>query len=74
MSVAPSTSSFRPRHCSGDMYAGVPKMTPVRVFAPSLPAQSGRNFAIPKSSTFTRSPPGDIGSDTRNRFSGLRSR
>ena len=61
MSVAPSTSSFKPRHCSGDMYAGVPKMTPVRVFAPSLPAQSGRNFAIPKSSTFTRSPPGTSG-------------
>ena len=29
---------------------------------------------MPKSSTFTRSPPGDIGSGTRNRFSGLRSR
>ena len=73
-SVEPSTSSLRPRHCSGDMYAGVPKMTPVRVFGPSLPPQSGRSFAIPKSSTLTRSPPGDIGSGTRNRFSGLRSR
>ena len=49
-------------------------MTPVRVFGPSLPPQSGRSFAIPKSSTLTRSPPGDIGSGTRNRFSGLRSR
>ena len=56
------------------MYAGVPKMTPVRVFGPSLPPQSGRSFAMPKSSTLTRSPPGDIGSGTRNRFSGLRSR
>ena len=29
---------------------------------------------MPKSSTLTRSPPGDIGSGTRNRFSGFRSR
>ena len=43
-----------PRHCSGDMYAGVPTVRSTWVSRGSAPAP--RRIAMPKSSTFTRPP------------------
>ena len=43
----------RPRACSGDMYAGVPRMAPCRVNSESSPALRAR----PKSRIFTRPVP-----------------
>ena len=43
-----------PRHCSGDMYAGVPTVRSTCVSRGSAPAP--RRIAMPKSSTFTRPP------------------
>jgi hypothetical protein len=63
--------SGAPRHCSGDMYAGVPMIAPAWVRAE---ASVVRSLAIPKSRIFTRSPPMTSASGTRNTFSGLRSR
>src|SRR5258708_4001515 len=43
-----------PRHCSGDIYAGVPTVRSTWVSRGSAPAP--RRIAMPKSSTFTRPP------------------
>ena len=56
-------------HCSGAMYSGVPMMTPDSV-RPA--ARAPRSFAIPKSTSFTKSRcPWRC---TRKTFSGFRSR
>ena len=44
----------RPSHCSGDMYAGVPITMPVRVRCEPI-ALPPVSFAMPKSSSFTKS-------------------
>ena len=71
-------SSRRPSACSGDMYAGVPRMAPVRVWGtassvgcdsrPSVELAPAATLARPKSSSFTR-PVDEIIT-----FEGLRSR
>jgi len=73
MSERKSTSALS-LHCSGDMYAWLPMISPacVRMVPPVPP---GRFISrSPKSRIFTRSPPGAAASGTRNRFSGFRSR
>ena len=70
---ARSSIELASRACSGDMYAGVPSMLPVRVLCMSPPLLD-TSFAIPKSriliTTGVRAEP----SVARNRLSGLRSR
>ncbi len=61
------------------MYAGVPMSDPMRVTAETSPGVAPRvsprsSFAIPKSSTLTRSPSARDASFTTMMFSGLRSR
>ena len=53
MSVPSPT--FTPRHCSGDMYAGVPMTMPVCVRCPS--SASPTSLAMPKSSSFAYASP-----------------
>ncbi len=61
-----------PVNCSGDMYGGVPSTMPWRVsFALAVSSLSSR-FAMPKSSTFTKSPFWPFCVSTM--FSGFRSR
>ena len=67
VSLRASTSSHRPRACSGGMYAAVPISAPMTV-APSSATFPSRSRAIPKSRSLT-SPP-----RVKNTFSGFRSR
>ena len=60
-----------PRHCSGDIYAGVPSIVPVSV-ASSSP--SSASWQIPKSRSFVRSPACASASWTRKMFAGFKSR
>ena len=59
-----------PRACSGDMYATVPTIAPVRVAA--FISSAACSLATPKSSTLSRSVPS--WRRQTNRFCGLRSR
>jgi hypothetical protein len=68
-SARPSTLPLA-RHCSGDMYAGVPIALAVPVMSIALWV----SLAMPKSRTLTRSPLGSSASGTTNTLSGLRSR
>jgi hypothetical protein len=63
---------FEARTCSGDMYCGEPMIAPVAVRTMAGPWSSARDFATPKSSTFTRAEPSER--RVRNRFEGFRSR
>ena len=58
------TSTFSPRICSGDMYAGDPTICPVEVSSVS----PDRSLPIPKSVTFETSP------SVSRMFAGLMSR
>lgn len=57
-------STRSPRHCSGAMYGGLPKIRPVTV----QPAVASEECAMPKSQIFSR-PPG-----SRKRLAGFKSR
>ena len=72
MSVRLSTF-LASRHCSGDMYMGVPSVVPVWV-APLVKVWSATSLAMPKSRIFTRTPAGMSGSGTTKMLAGFRSR
>ncbi len=59
------------RICSGDMYAGVPMVVPLRVVVAVAPASSLMSFASPKSLTFGTRPRSVM---AHRMFAGLRSR
>ena len=46
-------STISPRACSGDMYCGVPWMTPITVALDEMVGEVCSTLAIPKSITFT---------------------
>ncbi len=52
------------RHCSGDMYSGVPNTAPVLV-RPPVSSLSAISLAMPKSSSLIRTLAGMSGSGTR---------
>ncbi len=70
MSDRKSTSALS-LHCSGDMYAGLPMISPacVRIVPPVPPERF--IFAMPKSRIFTRSPCGAAGVGHQKQVLGL---
>ena len=69
---ARASMSGSARHCSGDMYAGVPIVMPVRVLTDACAAESF--FARPKSRIFTSLAASDASGAQRKMLSGLMSR